>query len=370
MASAARFFLKVYDKTGATYRQTIPASRLLSVPVIIREASKMAGDITISLAYPWDNFGFNASDGIKLYDRVKIYAQNDENPSGVLVFQGFVTELHGLFDPTTNHIEVRLLPIESVLAQALYLKSGSYSIPISSGNLGDDMWQAVSDGMTAQSLAGLFTQNTMNPPGITAVFNLQYGTHMAMVTKLASYLQDGWYWRVRPDGTFDLQAYNTAADHVFTIAKDVQALDVVNSILDLKNGTLMSWGSPNTDTYRSDAPSQGAYGMRDERIQDSTIGSLASAQSAGDGNVARKKNPVAKTIVTVNRRYPIETILPGDTCKILNNTNGSSQMLPPGAVYRIVRVEYDGATAKITLGDLVENVGLELSRVLGQYTQR
>ncbi len=118
MSLAAQFFLKVYDKTGATIRQTIGANKIIGVPTIVRDVSAAGSDLTIDIAMPWDDFGFGEANGINYYDLVKIYAQNENNPGGVVVFAGFITEIHCQFDAKDNHITLRLLPIEAVFANA------------------------------------------------------------------------------------------------------------------------------------------------------------------------------------------------------------------------------------------------------------
>lgn len=79
----------------------------------------------------------------------------------------------------------------------------------------------------------------------------------------------------------------------------------------------------------------------------------------GNGEIARLKDPKTKTLVTVNANYAIETILPGDTIKILNVPSGSSSLLS-GQVLRIQRVEYDGSLAVLHLADITDVFGSEI----------
>ena len=99
---STRFIAKIYDKTGATFKGTIPSESMLDLPSITREVSKPSSDITLSLALPWDNFGYGTK--INEFFLVKLYAVNENHPSGTLVYQGFITEIN----PSSTHRQITL----------------------------------------------------------------------------------------------------------------------------------------------------------------------------------------------------------------------------------------------------------------------
>jgi hypothetical protein len=143
------------------------------------------------------------------------------------------------------------------------------------------------------------------------------------------------------------------------VGKHVDAVQTGKSILNVKNLARLGWGSGPTYSVYSDATSQNAYGHRDTALSDSGIQNSGSADAKGNGEIARLKDPKTKTLVTVNANYAIETILPGDTLKILNVPSGSSSLLS-GQVLRIQRVEYDGSLAVLHLADITDVFGSEL----------
>lgn len=361
MARSARFFLKVYDRTGATVRKTIAENKILSLPKITREINKAASDITIQLAYPWDDFSFGESNGINRNDLIEVYAQNDNYPGGTVVFTGFVSEFRGVLDQSTNRVDIRILPVESILAHAFYKNGGSYTVPVVAQDAHDAMWAAISDCNTVQG-ATFFTRNTA-VPGLSLSYSFVKKKHLDALNEISKALPATWYWRFRADGQFDLQQYNDAtADHTFTVAENIDALDINDSIVDLKNGSLVVWGPIPTESYYSDAPSQALYGKREEEVSSSSVTDITTANSTGNGNIAKKKDPIVKGKITINNLYNLETIKPGDTCKILNQRVSTSSLLPVGDIYRIARVEYDGTKAMLTLGDVVTNFGNEITR--------
>lgn len=361
MPTAARFFLKVYDKTGSTLRQTIGAERILSVPTISREVNMPAADISIELALPWDDFGFGAPDGLNYYDLVEVYAQNPRYPGGVVVFKGFVTEVQGIFTSDANHIVLRLLPIESILGNAFY-KTGptNWAVVFSAKDVDFIMGAAIDDANAVQG-ATYFTKNLAAAgKSITATYTFQ--NHLQVIQAARDFLDDTWYWRTLASGQIDLQQFDDVVpDHVFTMGLDIQAIDITASILDVKNAVVVSWGAGPTNSAFDDATSQADFGVRSVQINDSSIQNSGSANDAGNGALSRLKDPVSKAILTINLNYNIETIKPGDTCVVRNLSAGGVAMFGT-AVIRIKRVEYDGLTAVLHLGEIVENYGQELTR--------
>lgn len=159
-------------------------------------------------------------------------------------------------------------------------------------------------------------------------------------------------------------AYHGRCTRRQALGKHVDSIQAGKSILNLKNLVRLGWGSGPTYAVYSDATSQAAYGHRDEALTDSGIQNSGSADVKGNGEITRLKDPRSKTVLTVNTNYAIETILPGDTVKVLNVPSGTSSLLS-GQVLRIQRVEYDGSLAVLHLADQVDVFGNEIIESLG-----
>lgn len=361
--AAARFFAKVYNSTGTAFRRVLDSGIFLSVPRIVREAGMPAGDLTIDLAMPYDAFGYGQATGIGLFDLVKIYAVNDANPTGILVYQGHVEELVGTVDQTGNdHVSMRLFPIDALLSRSIWKAAGSYTINYPSSDV-DAVFSDAIDDVNAIYGATFMTKNLGNP-AVSATMKFVRQTHLAAMQASAQFLPSTWYWRVNPAGAVELQQYaDSKADHVFVMGKNLDSVQVTKSLLNTKNKILLSWGSGPTDAEFEDAASEATYGRRMDLVSDANVTDSGSASTKGGNLVSSKKDPATKTTLTVNSLYPIENILPGDTCQVVNLTAGSQQML--SGILRIAHVEYDGSLAILQLADAVDNFGAELEKMIG-----
>ena len=351
---SARFFAKVYNPSGSTFRRVLDSGAFLNVPRIVREVNKPAGDLRIEIALPWDDFGYGST--INLFDLVKVYAVNANNPSGVLVYQGHIVEIDSYFDAHRNGVSLRLFPIDALLSNAFWVGSG-YTVSYAGADIDTIFSNAIDDLVAVHG--AFFTKNLGNP-GLSVSVNFVQKTHLESLNSAFGFLNASWYWRIRANGQVDLQQYSdVTATHTLAVGKHVDAVQAGKSILNVKNLVRLGWGSGPTYSVYSDATSQNAYGHRDTALSDSGIQNSGSADAKGNGEIARLKDPKTKTLVTVNANYAIETILPGDTIKILNVPSGSSSLLS-GQVLRIQRVEYDGSLAVLHLAEILDVFGSEL----------
>lgn len=363
MAQAARFLAKVYDKTGVTLKKVIDAGLMLELPRISRDVSKPTSDITLALALPWDDFGYGTE--ISEFFLVKLYAINDAHPSGILVYQGFITEITGILNRDTNHVQLRVFPLESILNNAFWKSGGTESLAdYTITYVTADVDTMFSDAITnIHTLYGTsYFTNDLGNPGASITVNFVEQTHQQALDKAIKFLNATWYWRVKPDGTMQLKQFSDAtATHSLVLGKHIDSLEVTKTIMDLENGVRVEYTGP-AYVFSSDATSETAYGKRQKKISDTNIQNAGSATALGDGEVARLKDVKIQTKIVLNAQYDLETIFPGDTCRIVNVPDTASQMV--SGVFRILRTEYDGMTMTLHLAEIVQNFGVEFARAI------
>ncbi len=357
----AKFFAKVYTMSG-TFLRVIDASMFLNVPNIVREVGKPAGELTINLALPWDDFGFN--DTLNLYNLVKVYAVNEANVNGLLVYQGTIEEITGVYEESANHVSIRLYPIDALLNRAL-LKTGGGETPAdyTKTYTGGDVDTMFSDMVTdANTIYGSFFSGDLGNPALSVNIDFIKKTHLQVLMGAFGLLTSTWFWRIDADGTIKLGEYNDVTQtHSLTVGKDVQSITVIKSILDVRNRLNLTYAGPAYANY-TDATSVTDYGRRHYASSDTSLLNLAAANAHGNGEIAKQKDPRTKTVIHVNTNYAIETIKPGDTVKVYNVSANTSQML--SGVLRILRVEYDGTMAVLHLADIVDNFGKEFTKAI------
>ena len=232
MAQAAKFIAKVYDRTGATYKTTIDADTIISLPRISREVSKAASEVTLALAKPWNDFGFPLllSEGFL----VKLYAVNSAHPTGILVYQGFITQIK---TKLSGSPEITLYPLESILGNAFWKSGGGetigdYTVVYAAADVDTMFSNAITN---ANSVHGSYFTADLDNPAASLTVNFVENTHAQAMQTAIGFLDDTWYWRTRPDGTIQLKQFNEVTPtHTFVLGRDVAELEATRTIVNVK----------------------------------------------------------------------------------------------------------------------------------------
>lgn len=356
MQNAAKYLIKVYDHSGATVRRVFDSGSIISEVVVTREANKPCGEVQLELAVAWDDVGYGQSTGVNPYDFVSIYAITETSPNGILIFQGNVEEEKVRYSGGENRLLLRLFPMDAGLSHLAFLYAPGGTPDVT------DVFTAASSTFNGATYYPLLTNN-LAVTGVTLTIINSLSALNALNTAFAN-LDGTWYWRVRPDGHLDLQQYaDSTPTHKLLLNRDIDDITPSKSLLDVVNYVTIDFsdgGGAHTTVYQN-APSVAAYGKRSQYF---SLGTSTQAQSDLEGNniISKDGDIFSKIRVTVNARYAIETILPGDTVKIMNTTTQEAVWLP--TVLRVLRVRYDGMTAVLDLSKVFDNYGVELGRLI------
>lgn len=181
-------------------------------------------------------------------------------------------------------------------------------------------------------------------------------TYLSALQRVKKLGPGNFFWYVQPDGLFLYRAYDAGTHHRLTLGRDVLEVRRTRDLTDVRNtvyfwnqsdadGTVVAFERPSTATT-----SQTTYGRRVQVVTDSRIDSEATAEAVTEAFIAEHEAPVTTLQVDVLARatdprgYRIEALTPGDTVEIVN--------LPALAstVYSILRVDYRGTSASLTIG--------------------
>lgn len=135
---------------------------------------------------------------------------------------------------------------------------------------------------------------------------------------------------------------------MLTAGKDVDSVELSESSEEIVNRHFLTWKS-GTTSAANDAPSQSVYGIRELRGSDSSIENVGSANTASASFIAANKDVKKITSITVNNKYNIEDIFPGDTIKVHDLGYTVSDL-------QILKVTYNPESVDLELG-VLESIG-------------
>lgn len=166
-----------------------------------------------------------------------------------------------------------------------------------------------------------------------------------------------WWWRIDPDGTALLKPMPAASTHTFNMGVNVDKITVNKSMESVINRVTVESSAPASPHQSDDAVSQAAYGIRSKYITDTGIQDNTTAQERADSEVASLKDLKRRVTIIINTQYDIETIRPGDTCRIWGEKVGSDVLIDN---MQIVKVQYDGTRATLILEEDFLNLPKQL----------
>lgn len=300
------FLLKIFSKTGE-FLTTIPQNRVLDEPSFDWKKNSSPGDISFRTNYRISE----KPEAIKSNNILKTYVY--DGGSEYLVYTGVISQNRSYIG-RTEYITITALGLAYPLSFSFFKDGSSYQVAKS-----DDVSQIMRDivdhaNSTFPSSLILYTASTVTNTGQTSTRTFSEKKHIEAVSHTLAVSPDNWSWIIDGEGTFYFREKPSTATHFFTFGKHLELVDLLEDSEDVVNSVVFKYNG-GSESY-SDVPS-GDF-LREEIREDNQITNSSTAQNAAQKEVEEGKNPQNTIQMIVNRSYPIESIKPGDTCRIGN----------------------------------------------------
>jgi len=134
-----------------------------------------------------------------------------------------------------------------------------------------------------------------------------------------------WHWYIGADNIFNFKTISNSADHTFSLSKDINRITASKSADSVKNILLLFNGDATYKQYKDDT-SIATYGRRAKQMTDSNIKDEDTMDNIGAAFINENKDTKVRIEIELidnnesNLGYDIESIEPGDTCRIVGVT--------------------------------------------------
>ena len=372
MSFERRLIYKVYQEDG-TFIETL--DDVVSDLTIKRQINGGDSEFVFQLDRKMDDFDENNS--VKFNNRVKVYLKDSYNPAGTkLVANGYIVSYRPFLQGKEEGVEVTCLSAVSKLSNDFY-RIGTAA---AAADLGVERTSESVDQMMSAIITHYRTTETNSmlntPSGLTTTtdndggaftfdhrfFNMKHLDALREVSKFLPRNKTGgywFYWRVNTNGDLEVKNLSSTADHTFHVSRHIKEISGRKTIEGMVNRVYF-WNEKGTidpdflKLTSDDTSSQTSHDIIAEYITDSKITNPNAASLLADSKVYDKKDPKVRVEVTLNGDYDLSSIVPGQTCKILNTKNnpykvGSDDILV------IHSIEYSVDEAKLTLAEAADN---------------
>jgi hypothetical protein len=356
-----KFQIKVFEPDGVTFIKSLTSIQsggtVLKEPKFSLAVNGGLGECRIPLKT--DKFEiFDEGGAVSFMNVVKIYEIDSENKEGRLIYTGYIEDYEPYADESDQGVDVVCLGLVSTLALDKFESGGSFEVSVVSQDPAV-VWKMILDHFIATWPNPLIDYDvggtTIDTVGTPISYDFNGQSWLDALGIVFGLVGSGWYYYFDKEGIGHLKPKPVTATHRFTFGKDIESVDVTKSSREIVNKCVVQWAS-GEETY-SDAPSIAAYGQRTSIVSDSAIKDATSAQQRAEQEVNDNKDPKIKVRLVINSKYDIESIKPGDTCRITNVD--ADQALFSDNMF-IVKVTYELDRATLELEGLAADFATEI----------
>jgi len=354
--------IKSFDTDGVFVKSIADAT----FDVITKVINGGVGNLSLKLARKFD--AYNTNGDVTLGNRIEIWVYDEDSGNdGVILYKGWVEQQNPLIDGGDERVEILCTSLIARMRNDI-LKDTSQTTLYTIATLG---LTTTSGSIAAAEIADVvkaiidkFSENNTsininyNPAGTDLIVDttkdMQYTfeatTYIDAIEKCRQVAPQNTYWRIDSDGNIYFNAPSNSADHVFTIGKDIKKIEASNSLDSVKNIFLI-WDGQAAGLYTeyTDDTSIASYGRRVKQLVDSNIADQTTMDNLGNSYIEENKDPKVRITLEIidnnenDKGYNIESIDPGDTCRIVG-INEDDSIFGDNMIIKQVIWELDKAT--------------------------
>jgi len=350
-----QFSVKIYDSL-AVFQKNISPNLIQNRIQFDQKINGGQGQLIIDLAINFDE----PPTWTEKFNFIRVY-ESDEDNSSRLIYSGWISQRVPYFFGNRQGIKLVCLGLVSLMSLSLYKDGASFDVvqsAVDPGAVIDDIistFQGVyppSGGFEwigSDAQAGIRDGGNVDTVGTNIAFTYEKNTWQEASQKTTDLADPDWYWFVDKGGDFFFKEKAATADHTFIMGRHINSIEIPDSIEDVVNDVTVAYDGGTENA--TDATSITAYGKREKYINESANTSdSTTAQQRATKEVEDNKNAKIEATLVLNNTFDIESIRPGQTCKILNFKKGASIL---GENMKIVSTNYDNG----------ETLSIELERV-------
>lgn len=285
-------------------------------------------NITIRLARPESSFGEN--EDVKQGNIINVYIFDEESGvDGILVYSGILVSYVPQVIGGREYVDVEFFSHYWELKNKILESGGNTEVAYSSQDPGAIM-RSVLD-----LYAGTIDHTTGSVDDTSTTVSYTFNTvdYQSAVSKILELCPDGWFYRVGADSILYMEAREVNASHYFTMGREIMEYYPEKRSEGIVNTVYFRGGSTLYKKYTSTS-SVSTYGTRAVTVIDERVTVEATADIIADRILDAKASPEIRVVLKImdsngqdnEKGYDIESIKPGQTCKILNATSKSENL--------------------------------------------
>lgn len=375
-----RFEYKIYDSTGtfiSTIRDVVDEPRFTSY------INSGLGDLTVKL--PRSVFDYEETTVIAQNNQVKVICYDADAPTGVVVYNGYISKYTPTLTEGKEFVVVTCLgyvtETERFMAEDV---SGNTTLTYNTYDPTDILKDVLDKFSTAGGHAD-YTGSSADDTGTSVTYEFNTYTVKEALDKIVELAPNGWYYFIDADNVVNFAGKDATANHTFVLGKDVVTIIPEKSVENMVNRVYFTGGDVSgTILYKkySRSGSISSYGLYAQKVIDGRVTDETTMDTIAGSILDRGDAPETRTTLIIrdnngddNRGYNIESIKPGDTCKIIGFNSIVTNNWDEG-IWDVDKFDYDITEVSQTVQQIMKvtyepnSVTLEISSKLPNISHR
>jgi len=374
-----KFIYKIYDSDG--FVSTI--KEVSDEPKFTSYINSGLGELTIKL--PRSVFQFEEGTVIAQNNQLKVICFDTDAPNGTTIYNGYISK----YAPTLN----RGKEFVTVTCLGYITETARFMAEDASGNTtltynSYDPTNILKDIVDKYSTAGGtldYTVTSTDDTSTTVSYEVNTYTVKEALDKVVELSPVGWYYYADENDVINFKSEDTTANHTFTLGKDVVTIIPEKSTEEMVNRIYFTGGDVSGTTFYKKYERSGSistYGLYSEKYIDARVTDESTADIIAGAILDRNDSPETRTTLIIRdnnngdgRGYDIESIKPGDTCKVIGYTEKETNLWDEG-VWDTDKWDYDITKVSSTVQQIMKvsyspnQITLEISSKLPNISHR
>jgi hypothetical protein len=369
------YFIKIFAQNGS-YIGTFDD---IGFTTFSKTINGGLGQLNLDVARPLDDF--KEGDEIAFGNEIQLWIVDKESGSdGQKIYSGLIDMYEPYATRSEEGVKVRCVGYATRLGQVLYKDGTTVNITQNSTDPSDMVKNVIDKfrgALPASEDARInYTGSSIESTGESASYTFVLKDCRSALEKARSFAPFNWFFYIGADNVVKFQSKPDEVTHTFTFRRDVGSIRIRKGIRNLVNQAVLYNGKTGVDallrSYDNDSSVE-EYGLRMGKKTDSRWGNTDTMDLVGNSYVNTMKDPnvrVTLEIIDSNQNelgYDIESINPGDTCRILNLPDSFTVLEDD---MTITSVRYQLGKVQLQLEELRQTLVQKVADIMGEQQRQ
>jgi len=275
---------------------------------------------------------------------------NDIDTAGsyVRVYSGYISRINFLQSPTKKSVTVTCLGFVSRLGSDIY-KNGTTTSISETTEEPATIFKNIIDRLRNSADGNIpflnYTPSSLQDTNQSVSLKFESDTYLEALNRVMELSPANWFWKLDQDNIFNFSQKPEVADHNFSMGH-IETLQIDYSMEQVVNGVL-TWDNDTVYRYVSNLDSQALYGRRIQKETMPSATGVDAMDKQAQSILGEKANPRSSIIIVLADNnefekfgdlagYDIESVKPGQTCRIVGIDELSGSFLSKNMLIRSV----------------------------------